>query len=377
MISLNAWKEQESKPFSEKHKMHGGSILFRVDGSEKIGMGHVNRCLNLAHAALKQGAEVRFVHYGDEGAAKRIHAAGFLAQSSRMISLAQQATEVGVSDLTEEIVVMDFIHHDTLAEHESMPLLLAAWRAKVSRVVLIDGSANQALRKYSDCSGFDIVIAPYAGELLSREAPFMQLYGASYAILGEPYQQLPDRITRVKADRILVTCGGADPYRITAKIIKSLDLIKNFLQIQVVVGPLFEPELTALLNQLVEHSHHTIKLIEAPDNLSALMQWSDIAIATSGLTKYELAATGTPMVSISMSNAHEAVNQSFLNEQTSISLGVYSQVTKMKLAQTVFNLLSNFELRENMAIRGQTLVDGQGTRKVLDAIDNSPLKDNK
>ncbi|MBR5648210.1 hypothetical protein [Pseudobutyrivibrio sp.] len=50
-------------------------IIFRADGNDKIGAGHVMRCLNMAEQYIDEGIEVLFLT-ADESFSQRIAEAG-------------------------------------------------------------------------------------------------------------------------------------------------------------------------------------------------------------------------------------------------------------------------------------------------------------
>ena len=344
------------------------NILFRVDGGHAIGTGHLSRCLTLARAAKKHAIRSRFVVYGDADAAEIVRRAGFRLDLCQSTSIEYQVEDVEGFSIVDEVVVLDFIHSGSLAQIEAMPKLLGAWREKAWQLVLIDGSANQSLRAHMDIIDVDMILAPYAGDCCAENVPYLQLFGPRYFILSEGYQQLPKRISRAKANRVLVTCGGSDPCGITEKIMLGLNLIKFQLQIQVTLGSLFGSKLKTSILQIAKYSRHNVTMLDAPENLAEAMLWSDIAVATSGLTKYELASAGTPMASLSINADHEAVNSAFLKEGTSISLGVHDLVTPIDISKKVSDLLTEPELRLQMAELGQRLIDGLGADRVLASI---------
>ena len=91
-----------------------------------------------------------------------------------------------------------------------------------------------------------------------------------------------------------------------------------------------------------------------------------MAIATNGLTKYELAASATPALLLSIDEDHELVNKPFANMQTSIDLGI--GVCPKRVGKEVVDLLANLALRLSMAIKGRALVDGKGIERLFGAI---------
>jgi spore coat polysaccharide biosynthesis predicted glycosyltransferase SpsG len=93
------------------------------------------------------------------------------------------------------------------------------------------------------------------------------------------------------------------------------------------------------------------------------MQWCDLAIAASGLTKYELAATATPALLFSIDAFHHESNRSFAATETAIDLGTH--VTAGKIADEVAQLLRDPKLRTKLSTNGRQTIDGHGVQRLL------------
>lgn len=144
---------------------------------------------------------------------------------------------------------------------------------------------------------------------------------------------------------------------------------------RVVVGPLFGPDLTkALTTRAEEGSRHAIELLHAPDGLAEHMLWSDLTVAASGLIKYELAATSTPAVLISMDANHDIVNRPFACAGSVRDLGAEFDI--QLLATTVSDLLGDPAARSAMADAGRRLVDGSGASRLIAELARAASVDN-
>ena len=100
------------------------------------------------------------------------------------------------------------------------------------------------------------------------------------------------------------------------------------------------------------------------------MRWADLAIATSGLTKYELAATGTPAILISPDQIHTTANEPFAALGSAVDLGWIQRVTPSELASKVRSLLDDTEQRGAMACAGMRAVDGRGAARIAAALND-------
>ena len=216
----------------------------------------------------------------------------------------------------------------------------------------------------------NILVSPYVGEQKSKQdVKYTELLGVEYFVLDTPYMYSSKKKIRKFANRVLITCGGSDPTSVSVRILNALNLsTKRTLDVKVIVGSGFSSELNKSIIKLSDASPHNISLIKSPNNLSAEMAWCDIAISTSGLTKYELAATGTPAILMSIDKSHDTVNQYFTISKSVLDLGVADKVSDMTLIDSLWVLLGNEKERSRQSLVGQNLVKGNGTQNLIDEI---------
>ena len=175
-----------------------------------------------------------------------------------------------------------------------------------------------------------------------------------------------ERGIRPTGDRIRVTAGGSDPAGITAHMLAALHRVDDRrLDLRVVVGPIFSAEAIAEIEELALRSRHRCTLLRAPASLADQMFWCDLAIAASGLTKYELAASGTPALLVSIDAIHAAYNAPFAVLGTSWHLGVAAEVDAFEAASKIMELLDDVATREKQSEAGRLLLDGLGARRIV------------
>lgn len=343
--------------------MYGQWLFVAIAGWE-FGFGHLSRCLSLASEVRRCGAQPFFLVFGDDAAGARTEAAGFSCKVRPVPMMGAGFGELPGGDW--QVAVVDLSHAAILANWAGASRFFSQVRRKSGTLAVIDNfGEGPQMRRMPDLAA-DVLIVPYVMEGAPLEGPWRMLSGAEYAVLSAPYVGLPARKVRARADGILVTCGGSDPNRLTVQILEELETIKSRLTVRTIVGPFFDKALANELAGRVGCSHHKSNLIEAPESLAAHMLWSDVTVAASGLVKYELAATSTPAVLISMDAGHDAANQPFVKKTTALDLGV--NFDGGRLARAVDDLLSNHSLRAAMAAAGRRLVDGCGATRVIQEI---------
>jgi spore coat polysaccharide biosynthesis predicted glycosyltransferase SpsG len=136
------------------------------------------------------------------------------------------------------------------------------------------------------------------------------------------------------------------------------------LAVRVVLGPGFSKDYRDRLKDLAQLADHKFEWLDAPTVLASAMLWCDVAVATSGVTKYELAATGTPAILLSPDAMHVEVNRPFAALGTCADLGLAKVVSPSVLAVEIAALLDDAERRKRMSRAGKLAVDGCGATRI-------------
>lgn len=352
-------------------------VCIRVDAYPEIGYGHLKRCLVVAGRLRERGKEVFFLLVGDLAASAEIKKAGFdLVETPKETSFLEQINAIELYDYKNiGITIIDIAHKRAIQDSEGLALYLKKLTNK-SFTVFIDSFGAQSARENISKLFCNILVSPYAGEQKStKQINHTELLGVDYFVLDMAYQNYRKKNIRKLANRILITCGGSDLNSISSKILSTLNSDKKItLDIKVIVGSGFSSELNKILLKLTKNSPHNVDLVLSPDDLSSEMSWCDIAISTSGLTKYELAATGTPAILISIDSSHDAVNQHFTSEKSVLDLGDVKNVSDVKLLNSVWKLLENKNERERQSLVGQNFINANGTDNLIEEI--LKIKDN-
>ncbi|TAL66185.1 MAG: hypothetical protein EPN84_00640, partial [Legionella sp.] len=265
-------------------------------------------------------------------------------------------------------IILDFSHPIILYEQEKLRQILEYLHRCVPNIMLIDGLEEHALIKRMSDIPVDFVVAPYVGAV-KQDGPWRFLAGPSYAVLSGAYAGLETRIIRLQTDRVLISCGGSDPKKITLTLLKGIEKITKTLQVRVIIGPLFNENLKETIKKVVKNSKHFITLVDSPHGLLSHMLWCDLAIAASGLIKYELAATSTPAILVSIDEFHHLMNQPFSKIGSTVDLG--ARVKPQMITEHVKNLLDNHTMRLAMATAGRQAIDGKGAERLISEITRS------
>lgn len=359
-------------------------IVFRVDASIQMGTGHVMRCLTLADALKKQGAECYFICREHPGnlmglivqRGHHVHSLPYIEASQQskqhnpIIDLAHSswlgATQKQDADLCIAIVeslqpnwlIVDHYALDIRWEKELRPYC--------QQLMVIDDLAD----RHHDC---DILIdqnyLPAYDQrydnLVSKNTK--KLLGPSFVLLRNEFKKLrKERLGQMHGatDQILINFGGVGNYSLLSKVIKAINFFqkKSF---YIVTGKL---EVGQFLQLEKSISYSKIEMVETSNNIASLMSQSLYAIGACGSTVWERFCLGLNSGLVEMAE-NQAPLLSYLTETNLIdSLGDFKVLT----AKDFLEFLQSLDLNDQkyMCRRSEimSLIDGKGTQRVVDMV---------
>jgi len=313
-------------------------VTIWTEGGAYIGMGHLVRCINIAGALDALGIPVRFLVNSDRAVIERLDGAGF----------AQSACPTGwehAEGLTHGIVLID--------TRKDVTTLISALKGSGKKVVLLDNAVSL---------GADLVIVPSA---LYREKADKVMGGGEFVIVNEKFRSYRGpEIRHALPVKVLVTMGGADPFRLTELVLKSLKDMKG-VEATTVIGPAFSPErdLKALVRWMPG-----FRFAEGIKDLSPFMAESPLAITAVGTTIYELACMGVPSILIGNYESDKSDLKGFERLGASISLGHYKDATPEAIRSSVKKFQDEAFWRK-ASERARKLVDGRGAERIASLIE--------
>ncbi|MBM3132191.1 MAG: UDP-2,4-diacetamido-2,4,6-trideoxy-beta-L-altropyranose hydrolase [Chloroflexi bacterium] len=355
-----------------------GTVLFRVDGAQEIGMGHVMRCLALAQEMEVRGIRPVFVVVNYDDSVQRIvRRFGYAVETiPKAMGREEHVRRVVQSAKTNaaRCIVTDLCYPRALADVKGYREYLAQMRAHGFFIVAID---DLNVARFSS----HIVVNPNLGaESLAYErrgAP-KYLLGADYFMFRKEFIDVAKvwRDIGVIGRKVLVTMGGTDSHGVTLAVARALarpDMPPD-LDVRILMGVIFPDAVERGLKTIAEASKAPIRLYGEVDNVAAHMLWADVAITSGGLTKYETAVTGTPSIIISQVESQMQVSERFAREGSALNLGLGAELSDDYLARVVKDLLGDHGARTKMSESGKRLMDGRGCERVVSEIPAEVLR---
>jgi CMP-N-acetylneuraminic acid synthetase/spore coat polysaccharide biosynthesis predicted glycosyltransferase SpsG len=328
-------------------------VLFRVDGSAAVGMGHVFRSLAIAEALRGLSrADVAFLMSAD-------HPEGLVT-----VSRAGYAVRV-VGDRSEETYlehIRDFAPEILIND---LPALDAAYLTALSHLGATTVNLVDTLDDLETTEHYAQVIVSVMND--ERETPEGFYGGPLYAILREHFRGQPAKEVREQPRLVLLSFGGSDPQGLTLKAARALQDLDPAVEVVAVAGPAFSfrREFETLSASLPRR----VPLInEAGGHIAELMLEADVMVGSGGMSVYEIAALGTPGIILGQNAREDGRMRDFSAHGTVEYLGLGTEVDEARLAGAVRALLADPGRRRAMSAKGRELVDGFGATRAAEVV---------
>ena len=196
--------------------------------------------------------------------------------------------------------------------------------------------------------------------------------GPSYMVLDSRYGEIKasQDTWNCRGKRLLITMGGTDSWDITQKVVRSLSPFfegEGF-HLSVTVGPGFAKR-TVLIDWIQKFSNGAVTIYSDPPWLGDVMYEHDFIICGGGITLYEGATLGRPILAIA-NERHEVQSiDFFLTEGNVLAyVGYRDDWPETRLQQLVRTKLSAPDALIRLRSKGLRLVDGKGLERVVDVI---------
>lgn len=340
-------------------------LSFICVASNSIGFGHLSRCINLCRSSVDLGIDCDLTIFTDSLCNSQVEKLSFPYSVASLKDL----VESNFSFPYSTCMIVDIIYTNFVKKYDTIKIF-SHFKLFADCLIAIDSLGSDSIYHSLPKLPLDILVSPYVASFKRKYSNECEhWYGPELALLPPIYSQfVPPRVFSNDDNKILITCGGSDPYSYSIKILNSLAHVDKYLEIKLVLGPFFNSNLLSAIRSYTLHEKHTLELVDKPSSLLSLMDWCDISISPSGLTKYELAARGVPSIIFSIDDLHHHSNSEFNLIETSLYIG--TSPTAENFSRSIVDLLNDKMLRRTLSENGQIALDGLGNKRFLAKISN-------
>lgn len=331
-------------------------IIFRVDGDEIIGSGHIMRCLSLAKNLRLYKVEILFILTNtifkdlienEDFECKIIE--GF----SRDFAFKQEILYKELDKYECALVIVDsyFITKQFIVELNS----------KYKVFLISDKNELEAEYKQICVLNYNIYMNDY-------KSTRYRLNGTKYALLREEFHYVQ---YQKKKDEILILSGGSDPYNVLTLFVQQLLEISGLMGYKFTV---ITSRLNPNLDKLEKINNSRVTVVVNTNEISKYMTRAKVAISAGGNTVYELCACGTQCITYSCSDIQVELCKAFERYYPYIGDVRYDMKRCISnLLRFLTTLIENDLLSYHNTLKN--VCDGKGGERVAKYIVEKYLKD--
>ncbi|UCH71943.1 MAG: UDP-2,4-diacetamido-2,4,6-trideoxy-beta-L-altropyranose hydrolase [Thermoplasmatales archaeon] len=333
------------------------NIVFRVDASEDIGIGHLMRCLALSEELLKRNYTCYFLsNIQNEYLLEKL-------KDFNVSYIKIKSNDTENDDITE---LLDFTMSNNcdwvITDHYGISnSYLKKLKEKKLNILSMDDNAQI---KYPS----DVVLNQnsYAERMHFSSEPYTKyLLGSKYVLLQDRILRREEKKERKAVNKILITLGGTSFNDLILKILTSLQkIVKEDIEIFVILGPFNQS--FDIIKKFTEKTDINVKLFDSPKNMTDIYLDTDIAISAGGTSCYELAYFGIPNAVITVAENQINIAKDLSKRNVSLYSGDIEYFKEEKFIQDINKLLERPELRNEMSNNGRRLIDGKGKMRIVD-----------
>lgn len=320
------------------------TVFIWTEGGVGIGMGHVCRDIVVAKALRKKGGEPVFIINNDSAVIERVKKNGF-------------KWHIGdFKNIPDVILRLATVFIDT---KKDVSEILQKLKGAGCKVMLMDNTTN---------ARFDADINIFPSLIPIDDMDWSGFKGKNYS--GGDFIPVDETFINARKKalnhsmpfKILVTMGGADPNKLTGKVVSALQKIKELIEIRIVIGPAAQHDKT--LDKIENENDSRFSFFRNLDDLSDIMADSHIAITALGTTLYELALVGVPTIIVANYKEDKKDMDVYKELGMNLPLGYYKDVTEKDICSAVKKFIEDESLWNRMRQKGWDLISGKGAERI-------------
>ncbi|MGO9014984.1 MAG: PseG/SpsG family protein [Dissulfurispiraceae bacterium] len=321
-------------------------VFIVTEGGDRIGFGHITRCLSLYQAFEASGVLPEFVVYGDASIDDvlknmRYKRLNWHEHKERILS-SINGSDIAIIDS----YLADLNFYREVSDSARVPVYIDDnKRVDYPKGVVVNGSISAELLHYP-----------------SREH-IAYLLGPEYIPQRKEFWNVPDKEIREKVESIMITFGGDDPRNITPAVLRLLVTRYPLIAKNVIIGRGYRNA-----DEIKTAADGRTELIYFPgaEGMKSVMLESDLAISAGGQTLYELARVGVPAVVVAV--ADNQFNHARGWQRTGFIeyAGWWEDGMLLDNVDGALKQLEDSDRRKKMSQTGSALVDGKGAKRIVD-----------
>ena len=326
-------------------------FVFRCDASNKIGEGHLKRCLVLANY-VKKKHKVYFMskNYNNYIIKK-------IKKNFKVITINKNFSEKDEANFCYNYLRKINEKINVVIDHYGISF---EWEKKISyvanKIIVLDDLLN---RKHL-C---DMLINQ--NYFIKKDIKFLNkntkyLIGPKYALINNSFLKYKSLNLKKKYD-ICIFFGSSDPVNLTLKFSR---IIKNLLphyKVAILVGCL-----NSNIKKFKKEKNH--KIFTNLPSPAKIFKLSKSYIGSGGTVTWEKAFLGVPSLVIATAKNQILFNKKLHDQKLLKYIGHYKDLNLNSIKNHILNFLNNSKQLKYFKKNSQKLVDGMGAKRIAHEI---------
>ncbi len=326
------------------------NILFRVDAGEKIGLGHLRRCLALAEGFRTRGVKrIGFLTRTRPDISPWIKRRfSILELKARSFSEEARELEVLLALLNPKMLIVDHYGVDSK--------FLERVRSLVPALLYMDDEARMRHYPVDGIINHNV----YAKKLKYRALPDTRLF------LGPRYTLIGSEFFKARRKAVIASPAGAKQSRRSLRRSAPRDDVR--LKLFVSLGGYVPKASFGKIKKALQISNGRLKVFWAGGRkpVGKEMASSDLALSASGVTSYELAYLGVPALLTTVAKNQEGIAEELARRGTAENLGRLKRLTPRGIIRRINALIQSPKKLQGMRRKAKALIDGRGAFRLAE-----------
>ena len=324
----------------------GPRLAIRADAGNRIGTGHIMRCLAIAQEWIDRGGGVIFLCAAiPDALATKVRETG--AEVS-IISEEAEATAETCRNLRVHVLLVD-----------SYTVEDAWWAALPGDAPFLTAAINDFREPMH--TGADLRISPRVSAIPGEPHSGSDYFLIRSEILREDCSTTPP----ANAARVLLVLGGADPDNIGPGVLRELLAASEEAIIRVIVGPA-ATNLNDFL--LISTEEKRVQIVQSPPSMREHFLWADTAVVSPSTTAFEVLHHGLPTGLVVIAGNQVEVGAELVSGGLALQLADRRESAAPLDSHALRSLFHDGNARKELADRASAFVDGKGAGRVCDAL---------
>jgi UDP-2,4-diacetamido-2,4,6-trideoxy-beta-L-altropyranose hydrolase len=327
-------------------------IIFLTEGSKKIGFGHITRCLSIYQAFKFKGFDPKFIINADASAKNILKNTNYL--------------------LTDWIENKNILYNEI---KNTDVLFIDSYLADISVYKKLSNIAKLCVyiddyERLDYPKGIILNANIHAEKLfLNKKNDNIYLLGTKYIPLRKEFWEIPNKIIKKEVKNIMITFGGDDSKNMTPKILNFFNENYPDFNKYIIIGKAFTNKKG--IENIADKNTHLIYYADA-NKMKETMLLSDIVISAAGQTLYEICATKTPAISITIANNQIGNALGFHEKKLIYYIGNYDDKNIYDNLAHYIEKLKSYDTRKDISNNMNQAVNPKGaiyvTKNILNIL---------